>query len=116
VPLAVYMHDELLAALQEWVQAVCGAYDVSVQNFTSCFGDGVVLCLLVSLQLPGGGYLCNAALTPPSQMYGVMMPHDGRGLAYSLLYYRGGLHHCATPPRELGMWQEEVPAGLIHTL
>lgn len=48
VPLAVYMHDELLSALQEWVQAVCAAYDVSVQNFTTCFGDGVVLCLLVS--------------------------------------------------------------------
>jgi abnormal spindle-like microcephaly-associated protein len=50
VPLAVYMHDELLGALQEWVQAVCAAYDVSVQNFTTCFGDGVVLCLLVSTQ------------------------------------------------------------------
>lgn len=48
VPLAVYMHDELLSALQEWVQAVCAAYDVSVQNFTTCFGDGVDLCLLVS--------------------------------------------------------------------
>lgn len=50
VPLAVYMHDELLSALQEWVQAVCAAYDVGVQNFTTCFGDGVVLCLLVSVQ------------------------------------------------------------------
>lgn len=50
MPLAVYMHDELLSALQEWVQAVCAAYDVGVQNFTTCFGDGVVLCLLVSMQ------------------------------------------------------------------
>jgi len=48
VPLAVYMHDELLSTLQEWVQAVCAAFDVSVQNFTTAFGDGVVLCLLVS--------------------------------------------------------------------
>lgn len=46
-PLAVYMHDELLSTLQEWVQAVCAAYDVTVHNFTTCFGDGVVLCLLV---------------------------------------------------------------------
>lgn len=49
VPLAVYMHDDLLSALQEWAQAVCAAYDVSVQNFTTCFGDGVVFCLLVSV-------------------------------------------------------------------
>ena len=55
VPLAVYMHDELLSALQEWVQAVCAAFDVSVQNFTTCFGDGVVLCLLVSGGACGGG-------------------------------------------------------------
>lgn len=48
VPLAVYMNDELLGSLQEWVQAVCTAYDVIVHNFTTCFGDGVVLCLLVS--------------------------------------------------------------------
>lgn len=48
VPLGVYMNDELLATLMDWVQAVCKAYEVSVQNFTTCFGDGVVLCLLVS--------------------------------------------------------------------
>lgn len=47
-PLGVYMNDELLATLMDWVQAVCRAYDVSVANFTNCFGDGVVLCLLVS--------------------------------------------------------------------
>lgn len=48
-PLAVYMHDELLSTLQEWVQAVCAASDVTVANFTTCFGDGVVLCLLVGV-------------------------------------------------------------------
>jgi hypothetical protein len=47
VPLAVYMNDELLSVLMEWVQAVCKVYNVTVHNFTSCFGDGVVLCLLV---------------------------------------------------------------------
>jgi hypothetical protein len=47
-PLGVYMNDELLATLMDWVQAVCRAYDVSVASFTNCFGDGVVLCLLVS--------------------------------------------------------------------
>jgi hypothetical protein len=47
-PLGVYMNDELLATLMDWVQAVCRGYDVSVANFTNCFGDGVVLCLLVS--------------------------------------------------------------------
>ncbi|WIA17340.1 hypothetical protein OEZ85_014203 [Tetradesmus obliquus] len=51
-PLGVYMNDELLATLMDWVQAVCRAYDVSVANFTNCFGDGVVLCLLVHYYLP----------------------------------------------------------------
>ncbi|KAF8065931.1 Aspm [Scenedesmus sp. PABB004] len=52
VPLAVYMHDELLSALMEWVQAVARAHGVAVHNFTSCFADGVVLCLLVHYYLP----------------------------------------------------------------
>jgi hypothetical protein len=47
-PLGVYMNDELLATLMDWVQAVCRGYDISVANFTNCFADGVVLCLLVS--------------------------------------------------------------------
>lgn len=59
VPLAVYMNDELLSTLQEWVQAVCAAFDVSVQNFTTAFGDGVVLCLLVS---PAAVHACSALL------------------------------------------------------
>lgn len=48
VPLAVYMNDELACLLMEWVQAVCMQYRVGVANFTTCFGDGRVLCLLVS--------------------------------------------------------------------
>lgn len=56
VPLAVYMTDDLLGALLEWAQAVCRAYDVAVHNFTSCFGDGVVLCLLVRAR--GVQWLC----------------------------------------------------------
>jgi len=53
VPLAVYMNDELLSVLMEWVQAVCKVYNVTVHNFTSCFGDGVVLCLLVRRRSAG---------------------------------------------------------------
>lgn len=48
VLLAVYMNDEQLSLLMEWVQAVCMQYGVTVHNFTTCFGDGRVLCLLVS--------------------------------------------------------------------
>jgi abnormal spindle-like microcephaly-associated protein len=47
-PLAVYLADERLSLLMEWVQAVCLHTDVSVANFTTCFADGRVLCLLVS--------------------------------------------------------------------
>lgn len=47
--LQVYLQDELLNTLMDWVQAVCRSYDVVVNNFTSCFADGVVLCLLVSV-------------------------------------------------------------------
>lgn len=48
MPLQVYLQDELLSSLMDWVQAVCKSYGVVVHNFTSCFADGVVLCLLVS--------------------------------------------------------------------
>jgi abnormal spindle-like microcephaly-associated protein len=47
-PLVVYMKDELVSLLLQWVQAVAAQQGVAVQNFTSCFGDGRVLCLLVS--------------------------------------------------------------------
>ncbi len=47
-PLAVYMMDERINLLMEWVQAVCLGSGVLVQNFTSSFADGRVLCLLVS--------------------------------------------------------------------
>jgi abnormal spindle-like microcephaly-associated protein len=46
-PLVVYMKDELVSLLLQWVQAVAAQQGVAVQNFTSCFGDGRVLCLLV---------------------------------------------------------------------
>jgi abnormal spindle-like microcephaly-associated protein len=47
VPLAVYMNDELASLLLEWAQAVCAQWGVGVGNFTTAFGDGRVLCLLV---------------------------------------------------------------------
>ncbi len=47
-PLAVYLNDERINLLMEWVQAVCSGYGVTVQNFTSSFTDGRALCLLVS--------------------------------------------------------------------
>jgi hypothetical protein len=47
VPLAVYLTDERICLLMEWVQAVCLHYGVPVQNFTTSFADGRVLCLLV---------------------------------------------------------------------
>jgi hypothetical protein len=46
-PLGVYMNDELAGQLMEWAAAVAGRYGVAVRNFTTCFGDGRVLCLLV---------------------------------------------------------------------
>lgn len=49
--LQVYMQDELLNTLMDWVQAVCRSYGVPANNFTSCFADGVVLCLLVSVAM-----------------------------------------------------------------
>ncbi|KAI8475158.1 MAG: hypothetical protein J3K34DRAFT_517600 [Monoraphidium minutum] len=52
VPLAVYMNDELACLLMEWVQAVCAQWGVAVRNFTTAFGDGRVLCLLVAYYLP----------------------------------------------------------------
>ncbi|GBF95503.1 hypothetical protein Rsub_07853 [Raphidocelis subcapitata] len=52
VPLAVYMNDELACLLMEWVQAVAMQSGAAVRNFTTCFGDGRVLCLLVAYYLP----------------------------------------------------------------
>jgi len=49
VPLAVYMADERICLLMVWVQAVCLHYGVAVQNFTTSFADGRVMCLLVGL-------------------------------------------------------------------
>jgi hypothetical protein len=46
-PLHVYLNDETINLLMEWVQAVCGGYGVRVHNFTSSFADGRALCLLV---------------------------------------------------------------------
>jgi abnormal spindle-like microcephaly-associated protein len=46
-PLAVYLNDEMVSLLMQWVQAVCSHFDTVVQNFTTCFADGRVLCLLV---------------------------------------------------------------------
>eukprot|EP00878_Enallax_costatus_P034413 GHUV01038150.1.p1 GENE.GHUV01038150.1~~GHUV01038150.1.p1 ORF type:complete len:929 (+),score=331.02 GHUV01038150.1:1045-3831(+) len=61
--LQVYLQDELLNALMEWVQAVCRSYGVAVHNFTSCFADGVVLCLLVHYYLPNAIDLTGIYLT-----------------------------------------------------
>uniref|UniRef100_A0A8B9I7R5 Assembly factor for spindle microtubules n=1 Tax=Anser brachyrhynchus TaxID=132585 RepID=A0A8B9I7R5_9AVES len=33
--------------LMAWVNAVCGFYDIKVENFTVCFSDGRVLCHLI---------------------------------------------------------------------
>ncbi|PKK27812.1 hypothetical protein A306_00005715, partial [Columba livia] len=33
--------------LMEWVNAVCGFYNIKVENFTVCFSDGRVLCHLI---------------------------------------------------------------------
>lgn len=43
--------QQQVAVLLAWCQAVCGCYDVSVYNFTSCFADARALCLLVGRSL-----------------------------------------------------------------
>ncbi|NWH60292.1 ASPM protein, partial [Geococcyx californianus] len=40
-------HSENVKLLMEWVNAVCGFYNIKVENFTVCFSDGRVLCHLI---------------------------------------------------------------------
>ncbi|NXY90815.1 ASPM protein, partial [Alcedo cyanopectus] len=40
-------YSEKVKLLMEWVNAVCGFYNIKVENFTVCFSDGRVLCHLI---------------------------------------------------------------------
>ncbi|NXB61285.1 ASPM protein, partial [Struthidea cinerea] len=40
-------YGENVKLLMEWVNAVCGFYNIKVENFTVCFSDGRVLCHLI---------------------------------------------------------------------
>ncbi|NXO14867.1 ASPM protein, partial [Oriolus oriolus] len=40
-------HSESVKLLMAWVNAVCGFYNIKVENFTVCFSDGRVLCHLI---------------------------------------------------------------------
>ncbi|KAF1604270.1 hypothetical protein FQV09_0002587, partial [Eudyptes chrysolophus] len=40
-------YSENVKLLMAWVNAVCGFYNIKVENFTVCFSDGRVLCHLV---------------------------------------------------------------------
>uniref|UniRef100_G1N215 Assembly factor for spindle microtubules n=1 Tax=Meleagris gallopavo TaxID=9103 RepID=G1N215_MELGA len=40
-------HGENVKLLMAWVNAVCGFYNIKVENFTVCFSDGRVLCHLI---------------------------------------------------------------------
>ncbi|XP_009883234.1 PREDICTED: abnormal spindle-like microcephaly-associated protein [Charadrius vociferus] len=40
-------HSENVKLLMAWVNAVCGFYNIKVENFTVCFSDGRVLCHLI---------------------------------------------------------------------
>uniref|UniRef100_A0A8C3L5H5 Abnormal spindle microtubule assembly n=1 Tax=Chrysolophus pictus TaxID=9089 RepID=A0A8C3L5H5_CHRPC len=40
-------HGENVKLLMAWVNAVCGFYNMKVENFTVCFSDGRVLCHLI---------------------------------------------------------------------
>ncbi|NXY71348.1 ASPM protein, partial [Glareola pratincola] len=40
-------HSENVRLLMAWVNAVCGFYNIKVENFTVCFSDGRVLCHLI---------------------------------------------------------------------
>ena len=51
VPLVVH-GNENLDALLRWCHAVCGHFNVTVHNFTSCFANGVANCLLVHAYRP----------------------------------------------------------------
>ncbi|NXE55873.1 ASPM protein, partial [Casuarius casuarius] len=40
-------YSENVELLMAWVNAVCGFYNIKVENFTVCFSDGRVLCHLI---------------------------------------------------------------------
>uniref|UniRef100_A0A672U7W6 Assembly factor for spindle microtubules n=1 Tax=Strigops habroptila TaxID=2489341 RepID=A0A672U7W6_STRHB len=40
-------YSENVKLLMAWVNAVCGFYNIKVENFTVCFSDGRVLCHLI---------------------------------------------------------------------
>ncbi|NXE12287.1 ASPM protein, partial [Lophotis ruficrista] len=40
-------YSENVKLLMDWVNAVCGFYNIQVENFTVCFSDGRVLCHLI---------------------------------------------------------------------
>ncbi|XP_067996995.1 abnormal spindle-like microcephaly-associated protein [Melanerpes formicivorus] len=40
-------YSENMKLLMAWVNAVCGFYNIKVENFTVCFSDGRVLCHLI---------------------------------------------------------------------
>ncbi|XP_069718289.1 abnormal spindle-like microcephaly-associated protein [Phaenicophaeus curvirostris] len=40
-------YSENVKLLMTWVNAVCGFYNIKVENFTVCFSDGRVLCHLI---------------------------------------------------------------------
>ncbi|NWI77094.1 ASPM protein, partial [Dryoscopus gambensis] len=40
-------YSENVKLLMAWVNAVCGFYNIEVENFTVCFSDGRVLCHLI---------------------------------------------------------------------
>ncbi|NXA34176.1 ASPM protein, partial [Eudromia elegans] len=42
-----HSYSENVELLMTWVNAVCGFYNIKVENFTVCFSDGRVLCHLI---------------------------------------------------------------------
>ncbi|NXD14361.1 ASPM protein, partial [Nothocercus nigrocapillus] len=42
-----HSYSENVELLMAWVNAVCGFYNIKVENFTVCFSDGRVLCHLI---------------------------------------------------------------------
>ncbi|NWQ68255.1 ASPM protein, partial [Neopipo cinnamomea] len=42
-----HSYSENVKLLMAWVNAVCGFYNIKVENFTVCFSDGRVLCHLI---------------------------------------------------------------------
>jgi len=45
--------DEIADLLLQWCQAVCSCFDVEVNDFSSSFADGKVICFLVHYYHPG---------------------------------------------------------------